>query len=162
MAWRLRRSIPNFTALGWVVGSGSWPEDVGLSEGPTGHLLQVAFARNLLETEMLTAPVGWRLSPDGHLIKSSSAGNYQKLFMLLSPQMGAKLGEMPPMSIATQRYLWSSGSNQGLGWQSSFSPGAAVLRQVCGKETAALLLFLHCHSFKALQLMLKKCFTIYK
>lgn len=90
MTW-LRRSIPNFTVLGWVVGSCSWPADVGLLEGPAGHLLQVACASNWLETEALMALVGWRLSPDGHLIKSSLAG--QKLFMLLSPQVGAKLGE---------------------------------------------------------------------
>lgn len=71
---------------------------------------------------------GWRLSPDGHRIKSSSAGSDQKLFMLLSPQMGAKLGETPPMSIVTQRYLWSSGRKQGLGCQSSFSSGAASVQ----------------------------------
>jgi len=49
------------------------------------------------------ALVGWRLSPDGHLIKSSLAGSDQELFMLLSPQMGAKLRETPLVSIVTQR-----------------------------------------------------------
>lgn len=47
--------------------------------------------------------VGWRLSPDEHLIKSSSTGSDQKLLMLLSPRMGAKLGETLPMLLVTQR-----------------------------------------------------------
>lgn len=59
------------------------------------------------------APVGWRLSPDRHMIKSSSAGSEQKLLVLLSPQMDAKLGEALLMSIVTQRELWSRGSKAG-------------------------------------------------
>lgn len=88
-------------------GSCSWPADVGLSEEPTGHLLQAAFARSWLETEMLMAPVGWRLSPDGHPTKSSSAESDQKLFMLCSSQMGAKLWRTLLMPVFTQGQLRS-------------------------------------------------------
>ncbi|KAK2532433.1 hypothetical protein Q9966_008017 [Columba livia] len=57
---------------------------------PTDHWLQVAFARNWLDMEVVMAPVGWRLSPDGHLIKSSLAGSDQKLFIL--PSDRCKIG----------------------------------------------------------------------
>lgn len=53
------------------------------------------------------------------------------------------------------------GSKQGFVCQSCFSSEVALLRQVCVKQNA-LLLFLHPHSFKALQLRLRKCCTLYK
>lgn len=106
------------------------------------------------------APVGWRLSPDGHLIKSSLAGSDQKLFILPSDRckIGRYTSDVNSYPEVTMEQWKQAGT---LSASPLFFSVAAMPRQICGQETA-LLLFLHCHCFRALQLRIKKSFTRYK
>lgn len=123
------RSIPSIMALGRGAGSCNWPGVVGLLQGSTVHLLQVAFTMNCPDTEALMALVGffwWALDQ----------------IQLNSHWPEIIYAALPSDRCRIRRNISDVNSHpeimeQGPGCRPSPFLGSAVFMQVSGKETSS-------------------------